>query len=150
MTKSLGELPASRIVAYQLDQDYGVVAAILHKSQLNMQGGYDRNLLDFGATHGMINLCTQVLSRVSLVTEYALVKNEAGLTPLHVAVARSYVEVAQLLLLVIDSLLTLQPDDLLHIALRRENDAMVKLLVSRSIGLRHKSSSVESCLYIAA
>lgn len=83
----------------------------------------------------------------SLDQDYRVV---AGFTPLHVSVARGHVEVAQLLLPAIDKPSTLIPDDLLHIALRREDDAMVKLLVSRLVGLKHKSSSGESCLYIAA
>ncbi|CZS97130.1 uncharacterized protein RAG0_06266 [Rhynchosporium agropyri] len=115
-----------------------------------MQTGFNRNLLEFGATHGMINLCTQVLSGVTSVNDHVLLKNEAGLTSVHIAVVNGYVEIARLLLSIIDKPFVGNPHNLLHIALRNQDDAMVELLVSRSIGLRHTSSSAETCIYIAA
>ncbi|CZT51162.1 uncharacterized protein RSE6_12267 [Rhynchosporium secalis] len=141
---------ASPIVAHRLDQDHQAVAAIISENHLVMQTGCNRNLLEFGATHGMINLCTQVLSGVTSVKDHVLLKNEAGLTSVHIAVVNGYVEIARLLLSIIDNPFVGNPDNLLHIALRNQDDAMVELLVSRSIGLRHTSSSAETCIYIAA
>ena len=79
-----------------------------------------------------------------------MLQDEAGLDPLHISVARGHTDVVQLLLSAIDEPSTLIPNDLLHIALRREDDAMVKVLISKLVGLEHKSSSRECCLYIAA
>ncbi|KAF2872113.1 Glycerophosphoryl diester phosphodiesterase family-domain-containing protein, partial [Massariosphaeria phaeospora] len=109
-----------------------------------------RTPLHFSATYGMVNLCMHVLSNVSPIKKYILLQDGSGFTTLHISVARGHVEVAQMLLSAIDKPSTLIPDDLLHIALRHEDDAIVNLLVSRLVGLKHKSSSGESCLYIAA
>ncbi|KAF1998334.1 GDPD-domain-containing protein [Amniculicola lignicola CBS 123094] len=141
---------ASRVDPHSLDRNYEVVAAAFPSKMSIMQDGHGRTPLHFGATHGMIDLCIWVLSKVSPIERYILLQDEAGFTPLHLSVARGHVEVAQLLLSAIDQPSMLIPDDLLHIALRCEDDAMVKLLVSRLVGLRHMSSSGESCLYIAA
>ncbi|XMA19707.1 hypothetical protein WAI453_012498 [Rhynchosporium graminicola] len=141
---------ASPIVAHRLDPDHQAVAAIISENHLVMQTGFNRNLLEFGATHGMINLCTQVLSGVTSVKDHVLLKNEAGLTSVHIAVVNGYVEIARLLLSIIDKPFVGNPHNLLHIALRNQDDAMVELLVSRSIGLRHTFSSAETCIYIAA
>jgi len=145
---------ASRVNSHTLDHDHRVVAAISRESSkmsiMQMRSGHGWSPLHFSATYGMVNLCMHVLSSVSPIEKYVLLQDDAGLTPLHISVARGHVEVAQLLLSAIDKPSMLIPGDLLHIALRHEDDAMVKLLVSRSVGLKHKSSSGESCLYIAA
>ncbi|KAF2105267.1 Glycerophosphoryl diester phosphodiesterase family-domain-containing protein [Lophiotrema nucula] len=143
---------AIRVDPRSLDQEYQVVAPIVHESNNTSmtQSEHGRTPLHFGATYGMINLCMHVLSKVNSIEKYILLQDGAGFTPLHVSVSRGHVEVAHLLLSAIDKPSTLILDDLLYIALRREDDAMVELLVSRSVGLKHKSSSGESCLYIAA
>lgn len=140
-----------RVDPHSLDQDNQAVAAIFHESdKLSVvQNGYCRTPLHFAAMYGMINLCTYALSKVIPTEECILLQDGAGFTPLHVSVAHGHVEITRLLLQAIDKPSTLLPDDLLHIALRLENDAMVKLLVSRLVGVKHKSSSGESCLYIA-
>ncbi|CZT03259.1 uncharacterized protein RCO7_09268 [Rhynchosporium graminicola] len=113
---------ASPIVAHRLDLDHQAVAAIISENHLVMQTGFNRNLLEFGATHGMINLCTQVLSGVTSVKDHVLLKNEAGLTSVHIAVVNGYVEIARLLLSIIDKPFVGNPDNLLHIALRNQDD----------------------------
>jgi len=142
----------SRLVPYNLDQDHIVIAAFFDQgNNLSIkQSRHSKTALHFGATFGMINLCMHALSKVGPVQKYILLKDGADCTPLHVSVARGHIEVTQLLLSAMDKLPTMIPDNLLHIALRREDDAMVKLLISRLVGLKHKSSSGESCLYIAA
>ena len=142
----------SRIIPYTLDQDRLVVAAILQGNNNMSTGNNDhgKTPLHFGAALGMINLCMQVLSKVSPVEKYILLKDGSDSTALHISVARGHFEVTQLLLSAMNKLPAMIPDDLLHIALRREDDAMVKLLISRFIGLKHISSSGESSLYIAA
>ncbi|KAF2019458.1 GDPD-domain-containing protein [Aaosphaeria arxii CBS 175.79] len=134
---------ASWVYRCNIDQDYGVVADI-------MKSGHGQTPLHFCATYGIINLCKHVLSNISLVEESILLRDEAGFTPLHVTVTHGHVEVTKLLLSAMDRQPTLVPDDLLHIALRRGDDTMVKLLVTRLVGLKYKSNSGESCLYIAA
>jgi hypothetical protein len=103
------------------------------------QSGHDHTPLHFGATFGMINLYMHVLSKISPYEKHILLQNGARFTPLHISAARGYVEVARLLFSAMDKLSTMIPDDLLHIALRREDDATVKLLVFISVsrpGLR--------------
>jgi glycerophosphodiester phosphodiesterase len=74
----------------------------------------------------------------------------AGFTPLQAAVFSGQFQMVESLLSSPDEHDTLVHYDLLDMALRREDDALVQLLVSRSIGLRHKSSSGETCLHLAA
>ncbi|PSN60503.1 GDPD-domain-containing protein [Corynespora cassiicola Philippines] len=143
---------AKRLDPHTLDRNLRLVNSILHKDNKSLikRDGNSQNPLHLGATHGMVNFCMSVLSTASSVEEQILLRDEAGFTPLHLSVARGHVEVVQLLLSAIDKLSRSIPDELLHMALRREDDDMVRLLVSRSIGLQHKSCSGESCLYVAA
>ncbi|KAJ4300734.1 hypothetical protein N0V90_002822 [Kalmusia sp. IMI 367209] len=107
-------------------------------------------LLHIGATYGMINLCTHVLSRGDSVERLILSKDKMGFTPLHVSVASGHIEVTQLFLSTLGPNTALIPDDLLHIALRNQNDDMIRLLISRKVGFEFRSSSGESCLYLAS
>lgn len=129
-----------------------MVAAILQgiNNMSTWENDHGKTPLHLGASLGMINLCMHVLSKVSPVEKYILLKDGYDSTALHISVARSHFEVTRLLLSAVNKLPAMVPDDLLHIAIGREDDAMVKRLVSRFIGLKHISSSGESCLYIAA
>jgi glycerophosphodiester phosphodiesterase len=143
---------ASRVNTHSLDQDYQMITAVSHESVALsiVQCGHGGTPLHFGATYGMVNLCMHALSEANPAEKIILHKDIVGFTPLETSVARGHIEVTRLLLSAMDQSPALIPDDLLHIALRHQDDAMVNLLVSRSVGLRYKSSSGESCLYIAA
>lgn len=143
-SKFIGQAP-------NLDQEDGIVAAIFQawNTRASGQTEYGHTLLHFAATYGMANLCSHILNQDSIEKHMSL-QGCTGFMPLQTAVFCGQVQVAQLLLSYISDQSRFIPDDLLHIALRREDDAMVQVLVSNLIGLRHKSSSGETCIHIAS
>jgi glycerophosphodiester phosphodiesterase len=139
-----------RIDPLSLDRNHQAVAAIFPNERFLTQEGSSQNPLHIAAMYGMVNLCMHLLSTVSQIGRYIVLQDEAGISPLQTSVAHGHIEIAELLLSATDVPSTLIPGDLLHIALRREDDAMVKMLLSRKVGFEYRSSSGENCLHVAA
>jgi glycerophosphodiester phosphodiesterase len=139
-----------RIDPLSLDRNHQAVAAMFPNEGFLTQEGSSQNPLHIAAMYGMVNLCMHLLSTVSQIERYIVLQDEAGISPLQTSVARGHVEVAKLLFSATDVPSTMIPGDLLHIALRREDDAMVKILLSKKVGFDYRSSSGENCLHVAA
>lgn len=142
----------SKIISqtHKFNQEDGIVDTIFEawNSRPSEQSGYDHTLLYFAVTYGMITLCSRILKQGSIEQHMSL-RDSIGFTLLQTAVFCGQTEVTQLLLSYTSDQPSIISGDLLHIALRREDDAMVRLLASNSIGLSHKSITGETCMHIA-
>lgn len=138
------------------------------KDVLQTKDAVGRLPLHYSAIYGLAEICQSILESLhdghrdtSADGKAILTADNEAFTPLHWAVICGHIEITRLFLTTLDADLQTVNEaqdqhlhgtlsSLLLIALRYQDDDMVRLLASSHIKISHQSSSGETSLYVAA